>query len=126
MHVDSIDHLVLTVSDIEATCAFYATALGMVPSRFGSDRKALNFGAQKINLHALGQEIEPKAFCSVPGSVDLCLITSVPISEVIQHLNSVGVTVIEGPVERTGARGQITSVYLRDPDQNLIEVSNYL
>ena len=92
---------------------------------FGGGRKALSFGAQKINLHQKGKEYEPKALKPTPGSGDLCFITSVPISEVIAHLNSCGIEIIEGPVRRTGAMGPIISVYFRDPDLNLIEVSNY-
>jgi catechol 2,3-dioxygenase-like lactoylglutathione lyase family enzyme len=92
---------------------------------FGGGRKALSFGAQKINLHQKGKEYEPKAFNPTPGSGDLCFITSVPISEVIAHLNSFGIEIIEGPVRRTGATGPTISVYFRDPDLNLIEVSNY-
>jgi len=92
---------------------------------FGGGRKALSFGAQKINLHQKGKEHEPKALKPTPGSGDLCFITSVPISEVIEHLKSYGIEIIEGPVSRTGATGPIISVYFRDPDLNLIEVSNY-
>ncbi|MBI4290444.1 MAG: VOC family protein [Betaproteobacteria bacterium] len=125
MHIDGIDHLVLTAKDVEATCAFYAKALGMKVVTFGGGRKALSFGAQKINLHQYGKEFEPKAEKPTPGSADLCFVTSVPIAEVASHLASCGVPVIEGPVERTGARGPMMSVYFRDPDLNLIEVSNY-
>jgi catechol 2,3-dioxygenase-like lactoylglutathione lyase family enzyme len=125
MKINRIDHLVLTVNDIEATCSFYKSVLGMEVVVFGGGRKALSFGAQKINLHEKGKEDEPKASKPTPGSGDLCLITSVPMSEVIAHLNSCGVEIIEGPVRRTGATGSIISVYFRDPDLNLIEVSNY-
>lgn len=124
MKIDSLDHLVLTVKDIEATASFYATALGMGVITFGEDRKALSFGAQKINLHQHKKEFEPKAQHPTPGSADLCFITSIPLSEVIKHLLSCNVAVIEGPVQRTGATGPILSVYFRDLDMNLIEVSN--
>lgn len=124
MEIDGLDHLVLTVRDIEITATFYSKVLGMQTVTFGAGRKALSFGSQKINLHQHGKEFEPKAWQPTPGSADLCLITSVPLQEVISHFNSCGVTVIEGPVQRTGATGPLMSVYLRDPDMNLIEVSN--
>lgn len=125
MKIDRLDHLVLTVKDIDVTCAFYTKVLGMEVVTFAGGRKALAFGSQKINLHQLGKEFEPKAHKPTPGSADLCFIASVPLPEVVRHLASCGVTVIEGPVKRTGARGPIVSVYFRDPDMNLIEVSNY-
>lgn len=124
MQIDSLDHLVLTVKDIDVTSAFYASALGMKTVSFGAGRKALTFGAQKINLHQHGSEFEPKANLPTPGSADLCFLTRVPLSEVVDHLASCGVSVVEGPVQRSGATGPILSVYLRDPDLNLIEVSN--
>ena len=126
MKIDSLDHLVLTVRDIDATCAFYARVLGMELVTFGAGRKALTFGAQKINLHQAGREFEPKAQRPTPGSADLCFLTSVPLTEVQRHLAACGVTLTEGPVQRTGAQGPILSVYFRDPDLNLIEVSNRL
>jgi catechol 2,3-dioxygenase-like lactoylglutathione lyase family enzyme len=125
MNINRLDHLVLTVNDIEATCSFYKRVLGMEVVVFGGGRKALSFGAQKINLHQKGEEYEPKASKPTPGSGDLCFITRVPISEVIAHLNSCGIEIIEGPTRRTGATGPTISVYFRDPDLNLIEVSNY-
>lgn len=125
MRIDSLDHLVLTVRDIDATCKFYARVMGMEAVTFGAGRRALAFGSQKINLHQQGKEFEPKAERPTPGSADLCFITSVPLAEVIAHLQACKVQVLEGPVPRTGARGPITSVYFRDPDLNLIEVSNY-
>jgi len=125
MKVESIDHIVLTVKDIEATCAFYAQVLGMEITTFGTGRKALLFGTQKINLHEHGNEFEPKAKVATPGSADLCFVTGVPIAQVMEHVISNGVEVLDGPVQRTGAVGPITSVYFRDPDGNLIEVSNY-
>ena len=124
--IDAIDHVVLTVADIEATCAFYQRALGMQVVHFAGGRTALAFGTQKINLHRLGHEYEPKAHRATAGSGDLCLITSVPLAEVVAHLRACGVPLLEGPVPKTGARGPILSVYFRDPDLNLIEVSNYL
>ncbi len=126
MKIDSLDHLVLTVKDIEATAAFYSKALGMDIVSFAGGRKALAFGVQKINLHQHGKEFEPKAHRPTPGSADLCLLTSVPLAEVVSHLSACDVAVIEGPIQRTGATGPILSVYFRDPDLNLIEVSNRL
>ncbi len=125
MKIDSIDHLVLTVKDIAATCEFYVKALGMEVVTFSENRKALAFGSQKINLQQLGRESQLIAAKPMPGSADVCFVTSVPISDVVAHLNASGVSLIGGPVERTGARGLMTSVYFRDPDMNLIEVSNY-
>ncbi|AZN35311.1 VOC family protein [Iodobacter ciconiae] len=125
MQIDHIDHLVLTVANIDQTTRFYQQVLGMEVVTFGAGRKALSFGSQKINLHEQGKELEPKAAAPTPGSADICLITSTPLSEVILHLQSCGVPITEGPVRRTGASGAIISVYFRDPDLNLIEVSNY-
>ena len=126
MRIDAVDHLVLTVKDIEATCAFYTKAMGMNVVNFGEGRKALAFGSQKINLHQQAKEFEPKAHRPTPGSGDFCLITSVALPEVIAHLKACDVHLIEGPVKRTGAVGTLLSVYFRDPDLNLIEVSNYI
>jgi len=126
MEIDRLDHLVLTVENIAATCEFYVTVLGMEVVTFGDNRKALIFGSQKINLHEIGKEFEPKAHRPTPGSADLCFITSVPLEKVIEHLQRQGIEITEGPVKRTGASGQIESVYFRDPDMNLIEVSNYI
>ena len=126
MKIDAIDHLVLTVKDIEATCAFYGKVLGMEVVTFGAGRKALAFGSQKINLHQQGKEFDPKADRPTPGSGDICLITSVAMPQVVAHLQACGVDVIDGPVQRTGATGALLSVYFRDPDLNLIEVSNTL
>lgn len=123
--IDHLDHLVLTVKDVDASCAFYSKVLGMQAVTFGTGRKALAFGAQKINLHQFGNEIEPKAANPMPGSADLCFITAVPLDEVIAHLRASGVEIIQGPVQRTGAQGPIISVYFRDPDMNLIEASNH-
>jgi catechol 2,3-dioxygenase-like lactoylglutathione lyase family enzyme len=125
MNIDRLDHLVLTVKDIEATCSFYSRVLGMAVVTFGAGRKALAFGSQKINLHEQGKEFEPKARRPTPGSADLCFITDTPLQDFIEHLRSCGAAILEGPVGRTGATGAIVSVYLRDPDMNLVEVSNY-
>ena len=125
MKVDHLDHLVLTVKSIPATCEFYARVLGMEVVTFGGNRQALAFGTQKINLHEAGKEWEPKAHCPTPGSADLCFITLAPLADVVEHLRQCGIEIIEGPAKRTGATGSITSVYFRDPDLNLIEVSNY-
>jgi catechol 2,3-dioxygenase-like lactoylglutathione lyase family enzyme len=124
MRIDRLDHLVLTVADIAATCAFYERVLGMEVVTFGEGRKALAFGEQKINLHAHGKEFEPKADRPTPGSADFCLITSVPLADVVAHLRTEGVAIIEGPVRKTGATGPLLSIYFRDPDRNLIEVAN--
>jgi catechol 2,3-dioxygenase-like lactoylglutathione lyase family enzyme len=125
MNVESIDHIVLTVKNIEVTCAFYTRVLSMEITNFGAGRKALVFGAQKINLHEYGKEFKPKAKFSTPGSADLCFVTAVPIAQVLDHLRINDIKVLEGPVQRTGALGPVTSVYFRDPDGNLIEVANY-
>lgn len=126
MNIDYIDHLVMTVADIELTSRFYQQVLGMERVEFGEGRVALQFGSQKINLHAYGKEFEPKAHQPAPGSLDLCLITRTPVEQVLAHLARYQVPVIEGPVRRTGATGPILSVYFRDPDLNLIEVANLL
>ena len=124
--IQRLDHLVLTVADIDATCAFYGRVLGMARVNFAGGRTALSFGNQKINLHPAGNEYDPKAETPMPGSGDLCFITETPLDAVIAHLDACGVTIIEGPAMKTGAVGQIRSVYFRDPDGNLIEVSNYV
>ncbi|WP_139993200.1 VOC family protein [Paenibacillus paridis] len=126
MQINRLDHLVLTVKDINATCAFYSRVLGMKVITFGEGRKALQFGQQKINLHQQGQEFEPKAEKPTAGSADLCFVTELPLQNVLLHLSECGVEVEEGPVRRTGATGPIESVYFRDPDMNLLEVSNYV
>ncbi|QEL65438.1 hypothetical protein OTERR_19620 [Oryzomicrobium terrae] len=125
MQIDRLDHLVLTVRDIDATCDFYARVLGMESVTFGAGRKALSFGRQKINLHQAGKEFEPKAERPTPGSADLCFITATPLEAAMAHVRAAGVAIVEGPVARTGAIGPIQSFYFRDPDLNLIEVSNY-
>lgn len=125
IRMDRLDHLVLTVQDVEATCAFYEKVLGMQPVTFAGGRRALAFGRQKINLHAAGREYKPHAHRPVAGSGDLCLISAVPLDEVIAHLKACGVEILQGPVERTGSLGPMQSVYFRDPDLNLIEISEY-
>ncbi|MDH2635313.1 VOC family protein [Acinetobacter nosocomialis] len=126
MKISHLDHLVLTVTSIENTCNFYQTVLGFEVITFKGDRKALKFGNQKINLHQQGNEFKPKALQPTPGSADLCFISDTPISEVVAHLNQLNIQIEEGPVERTGAMHPILSVYIRDPDQNLIEISNII
>ena len=125
IRVDRLDHLVLTVRSIEETFQFYWRVLGMRPRTFDGSRWALHFRAQKINLHQTGREFEPKAATPTPGSADLCFVVSTPLGEVIAHLRDCGVDVLEGPVRREGATGAMQSVYLRDPDGNLLELSNY-
>ena len=125
MQINRLDHLVLTVADIERSCQFYRQVLGFEVVTFRGDRKALVFGRQKINLHQTGREFEPKALLPTAGSADLCIIADTPLEQVIDELHGQGIAIEEGPVERTGASGPIRSVYLRDPDQNLIEISNY-
>ncbi|KAK9963543.1 hypothetical protein ABG768_006719 [Culter alburnus] len=125
VHISHLDHLVLTVRDLNKTTHFYSKVLGMEVVTFKGDRKALSFGEQKINLHQVGKEFEPKANTPTPGSADLCLITKTPLTTVAAHLKACGVKIEEGPVDRTGAVGPISSLYFRDPDHNLIEVSNY-
>jgi catechol 2,3-dioxygenase-like lactoylglutathione lyase family enzyme len=125
VRIDRLDHLVLTVRDVTASSAFYARVLGMSEVTFGEGRKALTFGAQKINLHQAGREFEPKAARPTPGSADLCFVSAVPLPDVIAHLHACGVAILEGPVRRTGAIGSLLSVYFRDPDENLVEVSVY-
>jgi catechol 2,3-dioxygenase-like lactoylglutathione lyase family enzyme len=126
LHIDRLDHLVLTVKDLETTVAFYTSVLGMGVQRLPAGRTALTFGQQKINLHQQGREFDPKAHRPTPGSGDVCLLTSVPIADVVRHLGACNVEIIEGPVQRAGAIGPILSVYFRDPDLNLIEVSNLI
>lgn len=125
IRISHIDHIVFTVADIDATIAFYRRVLGMEVVTFAGGRRALRFGQNKINLHQAGHEFNPHAGRPVPGSEDLCLITSTPLDEVIARLRWAGVPIEEGPVARTGATGAILSVYFRDPDGNLIEVSTY-
>jgi catechol 2,3-dioxygenase-like lactoylglutathione lyase family enzyme len=122
--LDRLDHLVLTVADLNRTITFYRDVLGMRLETFGEGRKALAFGDQKINLHEAGREFEPKALRPTRGSADLCFIAATPLEQVIAKLVASGVAIEQGPVRRTGATGPILSVYVRDPDENLIEISN--
>ncbi|KUY15754.1 glyoxalase [Elizabethkingia miricola] len=126
MRITSIDHIVLTVADIEKTVQFYTEVLGFELITFGNNRKALRFGNQKINLHQKGREFEPKALFPTSGSADICFITETDLEDVLKELQAKNIQITEGIVERTGALGKIRSVYLRDPDSNLIELSNYL
>ncbi|GER17016.1 VOC family protein [Variovorax boronicumulans] len=121
--IDHLDHLVLTTANEEACVRFYVETLGMTLETFGAGRKAFRFGNQKINLHVKGHEFEPKAELPTPGSLDLCFIASVPLEEVVARLQAQGMPILEGPVMRTGATARIRSVYVRDPDLNLIEIS---
>jgi len=125
MRVNRLDHLVLTVADVEVTVGFYTRVLGMEAVTFGVGRRALVFGQQKINLHPADSPLKPHAALPTCGSGDLCFITSTPLADVVVHLAREGIAIEEGPVARTGAVGAIQSVYIRDPDGNLIEISNY-
>ena len=125
MKIENIDHFVLTVKNIETTCEFYSKVLGMEVVIFNQGRVALKFGNQKLNLHEFGKEIEPKAIAPTPGSADFCLITRDSLSSVIEHLRICQVEIIEKLVSRTGAVGEVTSIYIRDPDLNLVEISSY-
>jgi catechol 2,3-dioxygenase-like lactoylglutathione lyase family enzyme len=124
IRIDSLDHIVFTVRDPEATIAFYCNVLGMTQETFAGGRIALHFGKQKINLHVAGKEFEPKAEHPMAGSADVCFLTSVPLDEVVETLGTHGVAIVQGPVAKTGAQGPLRSVYVRDPDLNLIEISN--
>ncbi|MEM6587555.1 MAG: VOC family protein [Pseudomonadota bacterium] len=128
LKVAALDHLVLTVADLPQTIGFYESVLGMIAERFtpsdGTDRWALTFGAQKINLHVAGAEFEPKGKRPTPGSADLCFLSDEPLTEWQTHLEEQGIAVEEGPVRRTGATAPLSSIYIRDPDGNLIEISN--
>ena len=125
VRVTRIDHVVLTVRDVDATIAWYERVLGMTAVTLGEGRRGLSFGEQKLNLHQAGREFEPRARAPHPGSVDVCFTTEVPLEDVAAHLAKEGVAVELGPVAKTGARAPLRSLYVRDPDGNLIEVSNY-
>jgi catechol 2,3-dioxygenase-like lactoylglutathione lyase family enzyme len=125
MQITSLDHLVLTVRDLAATCAFYQRVLGMQIVTFAEGRTALAFGRQKINLHQAGHEFEPKAARPTPGSADLCFVSESSVDETVEHLRRENVPILIGPVPRSGALGPMQSVYFRDPDENLIEVASY-
>ncbi|SAK52280.1 glyoxalase/bleomycin resistance protein/dioxygenase [Caballeronia glebae] len=124
--IDHIDHVVMTCVDLPATIRFYGEVMQLQIESFGEGRTALRFGNQKINLHQRGAEFEPKAHLPVPGALDLCFIAAVPLQDVISHLQQCNWPILEGPVERTGATQKIRSVYVRDPDLNLIEISEPL
>jgi len=123
--IDHIDHIVLTTRDLQGCIRFYTDVLGMKLERFSEKRLALKFGNQKINLHEWGKEFEPRAHVAAPGTLDLCFIAAVPLDEVIGNLKAAKVTILEGPVKKTGAMGPMQSVYVRDPDLNLVEISVY-
>jgi len=125
MKISHLDHIVLTVENVQKSVDFYRTVLGMVEEHFGRGRVALKFGNQKINLHKYGNEFEPKAIRPTPGSADLCFIIEGKLEDAIERVKDKGVKIIEGPVKRTGAMGSITSFYFRDPDQNLLEIAKY-
>ena len=126
MNISRLDHLVLTVRNIDETLKFYQQVLGMEPVQFGEGRVALKFGDQKINLHEVGHEFEPKAAHATPGSADLCFITPLGLPRAMRHVEGCGVEIIDGPVSRTGAHSRLLSFYFRDPSGNLIEVANAL
>ncbi|MEB3372299.1 VOC family protein [Saccharopolyspora mangrovi] len=123
--IDRVDHLVLTVADVDRAVEFYRDVLGMEPVEFPGERRAVRFGDQTIKLHASAELVEPTATHPVPGSANLCFVTSQALSDVQEHLRNNDVRIEEGPVGRTGSKGPITSIYLRDPDGNLIEVARY-
>ena len=122
----SLDHMVVNISDMDRSCDFYARVLGAEIVEFGAGRKAVQIGNQKLNLHDTGARAAPIAQNPCVGGADLCILTETPISDVVQHLETLAVSIIDGPVERTGATGPIWSIYIRDPDGNLIEISNPL
>jgi catechol 2,3-dioxygenase-like lactoylglutathione lyase family enzyme len=123
--IDHIDHIVLTTRDLDGCIRFYSEVLGMKLEKFAQGRLALKFGSQKINLHEWGKEFEPRAHVAAPGTLDLCFIASVSLEKIIQRLGEKKITILEGPVKKTGARGPMMSVYVRDPDLNLVEISVY-
>jgi catechol 2,3-dioxygenase-like lactoylglutathione lyase family enzyme len=130
MQLEGLDHVVLTARDVPVTADFYARVLGMRVDIHGDPAHTFHyaemyFGSQKINVHQAGHEFEPRALHPTPGSADLCFMTSASPEEVMQHLQACGIAILEGPVPRTGARGQMTSIYFRDPDQNLLEIAHY-
>lgn len=122
--IDRLDHVVLTVADVDRTCAFYERVLGMERVTFAGGRVGLAFGGHKLNLHVAGREFAPRATRPIPGSADFCLVTTAPLAEVVDHLTACGVEVVHGPVDKVGARAALRSVYVRDPDGNLVEISN--
>jgi catechol 2,3-dioxygenase-like lactoylglutathione lyase family enzyme len=124
--IDRLDHIVLTVASIERCCDFYSRVMGMQVVTFAQGRTALKFGNQKINLHLAGHEYEPHAHAPTPGSADVCFITTTPLDQAMAQVRAAGVEIEQGPVDRTGATGALRSFYFRDPDLNLIEISNYI
>ncbi len=124
IRIKSLDHLVVTASDLQATIEFYTRVLGMEHVEFGNGLHAVHFGEQKFNLHDALTDVSPKARKIVPGSEDICLLTDTPIADVKSHIESCGIEIEEGPVSRQGAAGTLLSVYFRDPDGNLVEVAN--
>ena len=126
IRIASLDHLVITARDLQATVAFYSRVLGMEHVEFGNGLHAVHFGDQKFNIHDAATDVSPKARAIVPGSEDFCLISATPLTEVIRHLEACGVGIEEGPVRRQGAAGTLESVYVRDPDGNLVEVCNVI
>jgi catechol 2,3-dioxygenase-like lactoylglutathione lyase family enzyme len=124
--VDRLDHLVLTCRDLDATAWWYEHVLGMRRETFAENRTALTFGNQKINLHQQGREVKPNAAAAAPGTADICFITPLPTDDVVTHLSLCGVPIEHGPVPQTGAQGPMTSVYIRDPDGNLVEIATYI
>ena len=124
--IDHLDHFVLTTAHTERCVDFYTRVLGMTAETFGAGRLAFRFNDQKINVHERGRELEPKAHLPVPGALDLCFIASCPLDAVVAHLNACGWPILDGPVERTGATRKLRSIYVRDPDLNLIEISEQL
>jgi len=125
LQIDRLDHIVITAFDVDRTIDFYSKVMGMEPITFAGEVTSMHFGRQKINLHQAGREFEPKALKPAPGTIDLCFIATTPLAEVIENVKACGVAIVEGPVPKTGALGPMQSVYLRDPDGNLIEISNY-
>jgi len=126
IRIKNLDHLVITASDLQVTIDFYTKVLGMEHVAFGDNLHAIHFGDQKFNIHDASTDVSPKAKNIVPGAADFCLISETPVSQVIQHLQDCGITVEQGPVMRSGAAGTLESVYFRDPDGNLVEVSNVI
>ena len=121
--IDHIDHIVLTTRDLAGCIRFYSEVLGMKLEKFAQGRLALKFGSQKINLHEWGKEFEPRAHVAAPGTLDLCFVAAIPLEDVVKKLKVKNIAILEGPVAKTGAKGPMQSVYVRDPDLNLIEIS---
>jgi catechol 2,3-dioxygenase-like lactoylglutathione lyase family enzyme len=124
IQIQHIDHVVMTVENVEITINWYLRVLGVKSAAFGDGRKALLLNKQKINLHQKGAEFEPKALHTTPGSLDICLIAATPLAALMEHLKKERVAIEKGPIKRNGATGLITSIYIRDPDKNLLEIAN--